>query len=532
MLTSTPPKITTESDVIRNIPSPCDHSVPGDPSTAKYTRSDCIEYEYTRRCRGETFFGDKICTNLGLNFPGFAFAMLNDHCVSDAGAGSSKCNDWMNYIQMCANAPKSDSNAEVKDRKSRMGDAYNETNEDIGMRRYWLWTSSPSEHPNSGGSVFPSIDYTVGGRVPENTLSKYVSGAKPTIFYPVQYDAKMRSDVCDKPQLGTSTDAMKDPDEIFGWAAALTSEDAVGQVFASASYSSLQSEGGSISKDGKISLINQFPFKTKPKVKMNDSIEILPASMSLEMTLPKLSVDSPKSSSKTPSRSVARPSIPVSVGKDGNSVTFTVPKVIVDGIKKGEYYILIRHGGSGCRCLETASRISLGGANSAPIQKECLFSYCDTKRVQEMTANVDGSIQYPRQDYLSAVDGSLVTDFSFDQGNCPSSITVCSINLRAKHMIVRDTKFNQNCSSKVSPAAGNTTPGTSPPSPKKPSPFDPQTDPESPTDSKDPADPETNPIIQAFQKLATETTAALQNPTMISAAMVCGLIAVWWKQNH
>lgn len=440
------PSLSTEQDIIRNIPSPCDDSVPATASTAKYTRADCIEYEYTRRCQGKKFLGDKVCTNLGLAFPGFAFAMLNKYCVSDAGVGSSECNDWINYIQMCANAPDSDSSRTQSDRKTYMGDDYNDKNEDIGSRRYWLWSPSPSAFPNSGGSVHPSLDFTVGGRVPGNSTSNYVSGANQNIFYPVEYDAKMRNSVCDKPDMATSADAAKDPDELFGWADALSPEDAITKSYTAASYTSIQI-AGSISSSGTLTLNTAFPFKLKPKVRVDDSIEIIPATMIFDPELPLLSADPKQANDET--------IVPVSLDTTGRVLTVSLSEEIVDGLKKGKYYILVRHGGSGCRCIETPPRINLGTAASTSIQKECLFSYCDTKRVQELKSNPDGSIQYPRQDYLSAVDGSMVTDFSFSEGNCPGSITVCSVDIRAKRMIMKNTQIDQKCSSKITPSANN-----------------------------------------------------------------------------
>ena len=440
------PSLSTEQDIIRNIPSPCDDSVPATASTAKYTRADCIEYEYTRRCQGKKFLGGKVSTNLGLAFPGFAFAMLNNYCVSDAGVGSSECNDWINYVQMCANAPDSDSSRTQSDRKTYMGDDYNDKNEDIGGRRYWLWSPSPSAFPNSGGSVHPSLDFTVGGRVPGNSTSNYVSGANQNIFYPVEYDAKMRNSVCDKPDMATSADAAKDPDELFGWADALSPEDAITKSYTAAAYTSIQI-AGSISSSGTLTLNTAFPFKLKPKVRVDDSIEIIPATMIFDPELPLLSADPKQANDET--------IVPVSLDTTGQVLTVSLSEEIVDGLKKGKYYILVRHGGSGCRCIETPPRINLGTAASTSIKKECLFSYCDTKRVQELKSNPDGSIQYPRQDYLSAVDGSMVTDFSFYEGNCPSSITVCSVDIRAKRMIVKNTQIDQKCSSKITPSANN-----------------------------------------------------------------------------
>lgn len=419
-----------KTKAIKALPRACDDSLAL--NSPQHVRADCIAHKYIRRCEGSRFFNDPLCTSLGHQRPGFAFACINDFCAQSA-PGSSKCNDWMNYIQMIANGPRDDAKAVSSLRATIMGsEHFDKENEEAGLRAFWFTSQDASV---GGGRVCnEDIDGTVGGRVPSNAKDKYdINVEKDGVFYPVAYDKVMRSSrVCGTGQRSAS----QNPDEVWGAPASVPLGTVMESIFGQRQYHVLE-ESALASATLTIGLKHAA---TVPKTGTypDDIVSIIKPDMSDDASLPTMRLGD---------NAVVSP--------DGKTLTLRLDSATVEKVRSGAAFILFRHGGGcGCRCLLTPSTVSLASDSRVPYRKECIYGFCDTTHVGEIRVSSRGSkstVHYPRRDYLSARDGTFVRHLSTSPP-CATSITICETELDARSIVMdKQSRIVNQCGSGQSP---------------------------------------------------------------------------------
>lgn len=465
---------------IKALPKACDDSVAL--NNPKNVRADCIAYKYLRRCEGSRFFDDPLCTSLGHQRPGFAFACINDFC-SQSVPGSSKCNDWMNYIQLVANGPRDDAKAVSPLRPSVMGSSnnYDKDNEEAGLRAFWYTSEDASV---DGGRVCnKDIDGTVGGRVPSNAKDKYDANVdKEGVFYPVQYDRVMRSSrVCGAAQVSGSRNA----NEVWGAPSGIPLGTVMASIFGLRQYHTI--DPAALKSSPVMIQLKHTASLPKVAAYANDIVSLIQPDMSDDASLPKLKYGTD-----------------AIVSTDGKTLTLKLDSVTMGKIKSGKAFVLFRHGGGrGCRCLLTPPTVSLASDSRVPYRKECVYGFCDTTAVGEIRVSRSGSkttVHYPRRDYLSARDGTFVKHLSTSPP-CATKITICETELEAKNIIMnKQSRIVNECGGSAPPPA--TQPGvpssaSAVPSaaPGAASPVPPPTQQPIPTPSADPASSVTKPPV-------------------------------------
>lgn len=439
---------TAPKRAIKALPFACDDTAAL--SSPQNVRADCIAYKYLRRCQGSRFLNDPVCTSLGYQRPGFAFACINRFCTKSA-AGSPQCNDWMNYIQMIANAERDDA-VVPSDRVSAMGSKhYNKDNEAIGLREFWFCSDNATHL--GGRACNKDIDYTIGGRVPSNAGTNYDTNVKPSVFYPVEYDRKMRSsDVCNTSQDGSSTPGVHDPDEVWGSRQDLENGTVLKSIFGKNQYHTIPADA--INKTN-ISIKLKHPFRTSGAAANNDAVYLIKSDMSEDASIPSL-----------------KRGVDYDVSSDGKELTLRLQASGMLGrLRSGNVFALVRHGGGrGCRCLRADNLVSLASDDRMPYRKECVYGFCNTTHVNELAVSARNVVHYPRRDYLSARDGTFVNNtVSTSNPPCPSQLTICETNLTAGDSIIIDKQsriVNRCQSSSSSPSSeempdSTTTPATS-----------------------------------------------------------------------
>jgi len=387
-------------------------------------RADCIAYKYVRRCQGQRFFNDPICTNLGYQRPGFAFASINKYCSSVPGL--PQCNDWMNYIQMIANGPKVDSKVVSAARAETMGaEHYNEENERIALKEFWYRDSDSST--SAGYTCNKDIDFTVGGRVLSNAVGNYNPNVTQDVFYPVEYDKKMRQ-LCNV-NTGKSFGAeSQSPDEVWG-CVNMPLGTVMSSVFGQNQYQQIPKD--SLGTVGAIPISLKHLFSLPDSASNEeDAVHLIKEDMSEDQTLP-----------------VLKRGVDFDISSDRGTLTLRLKSDVEKQLKNGTLFLMVRHGGAkGCRCIRMPSTVSLASDGREPYRKECVYGFCDTTMVSELRVAANDTksvVHYPRRDYLSARDGTLVPSLNGMSttgrgGTCPSKMTICETNLSAGKSIIID----------------------------------------------------------------------------------------------